>query len=230
MKKTICVLTLLSAASGPAMADSLNLAVTGQILTPACNITLPDGPVVDYGNIAHEQLDTENYTLLDDKTFNLELKCNAPIKVSLSAENGKPGTMALNEGDTEVLHGVGVAPVELLSRRISGVGLGLSGGKKIGGYTMLMPKGVVYADGKVPDVIGRLSTETDWTYNGSGVFYTTRGKQYLSFADAGSVTPIAIQNMTATIYLQAYINKQSELNVLDEITLDGQTTLELNYL
>ena len=226
MKKTLCALTMLSATSVPVMAAGLDLTVGGTIDPVACALSLPGGTTVNYGVIDPSLLSVTSYTTLQEIQINIALNCSAPTKMALKAVNRRPGTMA---GVSEDGNGISRAPVSLFSASdTDGVGLGVDGSKKIGGYGLRLAPGTLTVDGKTVDLI-RYGTPA-WVPTASGSLYVQNEVRFVSWANPGTVIPIAFQSMAGKIGVQAYINKKSELDLNNVIKLDGLTALELVYL
>lgn len=229
MKKTFCAAALLSMMSLPVMADSADITVTGTIKSKACELKGPTASELDYGVITPEDLDDTGYTLLQPRNFDLTVTCQAPVKIALSVVSAQRGSMA---GATENAFGVGKVPREMFGNpatSVSGVGLGLSGGKKVGGFGMLLLQSTV-ADGERVDVIEQLEGGTTWRKSYQGSVFDHRGKRLISVAETNTLTPVAITKLTGRAVIEAYINKKDELNTAEEIKLSGISTVELSYL
>lgn len=112
---------------------AFDLSVIGTIAPSACTPTLGGG-TVDYGTIASSSLSATAYTVLPEKVMSIAISCNAPAKVALMGNSGRPGSLA---GALEYGDGQGRAPVDFASGRQAVVGLGLHGTEQIGGYSML---------------------------------------------------------------------------------------------
>lgn len=232
MKKTFCALAILSATSVPVLAAPVDVPVTGTIEPVACTLSMPLGLTIDFEVISPTTLDANNYTVLPEREIDITLNCDAPTKMGLMAVDKRPGSMA---GVTPGPSGAALvpAPVELFGRPTTeGVGLGLDGTDKIGGYAIRLVAGKVTVDGNTVRLISNTPSGTDasWGDNSTGSLYLSTDKRYLSWAAPSTLVPIAFESMTGKIGVQAYINKKSELDVSKPIKLDGMTTLELVYL
>ena len=227
MKKTICALTILSAVSLPAMA-AVDVIVTGTITPAACTLNLPGLKTIDYGKISPTLLDATNYTKLGEQQIDIALKCDALAKMGLKVVNKRPNTMA---GVTEGVSGAGRAPVSLFGvTSTDGAGLGEADSKKIGGYGVRLVPGSIQVDANSVDVISKGAGETAWVKNDTGSMYLATKERHVSWATTKTVVPVAFEEMTAKLGVEAYINKKSELDLSKDITLDGLTTIELVYL
>lgn len=231
MIKTACAVAVL-ATSANVMAESIDVRVIGTISPTACTPTLSGGGTIDYGTIKPESLSKDDYTTLAEKTIDFAIQCDAPAKIAVKAINNRPDTVAGTSNDG--VGGSSTTPTTVFgSKTISVAGLGMAGDKRIGGYGVRIAGGTVQADGKAVDGIYHDSTGK-WAGVGTGansgalyVYYSTR---YQSWAEAGKVEPLAFTQLSGKLAVQAFINKQSELDLTKPITLDGSTTIELVYL
>lgn len=228
MKKALCVLAVLSSTSLPVLAAGVDVVVTGTIEPTACTLSLPGSATVDYDVIDPSTLNGTDYSVLLAKKIDIALSCDAPAKMGLTAVNGRPSTLA---GAAEGASTAGVMPATIFgSKTLAGVGLGLDGVDKIGGYGIRMNASDMSVDGKPVDIIAKAASASTWTKLVSADMYLTTEKRHISWASTGTLTPAAFENMTAKLEVQAYINKKSELDLSKSIKLDGMTTIELVYL
>jgi type 1 fimbria pilin len=226
--KSIIALALMAATSAPALAESIDVKVIGTIAPVACTPTLSGGGVIDYGNIPTNSLSQTAYTTLAVKQIDFAITCDAPAKVALKALNGRPGTIA---GATEGAGGFANSPVNLFipGRTFFASGLGMAGQKKIGGFSIRLPNEQVSVDGKKVDTLSTKSSG-EWFVNNDGDIAKDTYVKMNTWAKPGTVTPLAFTTMAGKLDVQAYINKASELDLTQPITLDGLTTIELVYL
>lgn len=136
MKKTVLAMVVMAAAGHAMAADSVDVKVIGTITPAACTPVLSGGGTVDYGTIKANTLSPTAYTVLDEKTLDLSITCDSPVKVAMKAINGRPDTAA---GVTEGTGGFAVSPVALGAKGNAHVaGLGLDGTAKVGGYNVAL--------------------------------------------------------------------------------------------
>lgn len=222
---------MLTVTTFAAHANSVDMKVVGTVLPSACTPVLSGGGNIDYGNIQPSSLSKTDYTVLPEKRVNITVNCNAPTRVAISATNMRPGSLA---GVSETgYNSAGQSPVTLVGQRWAATGLGLHDSGKIGGYAAVINPASLTADGAPASAAISLGTSTpgtDWIVaKNTSLFHTVAQRAFFSWAD-GSGIPIAATTFNATIDLQAYINKLSELNTATPITLDGQSTIELYYI
>lgn len=231
MQKNVCALAVLATLSLPVMAESIDVRVIGTITPSACTPVLSGGGTVDYGAINPETLSADDYTVLAEKQLDFAITCDAPTKVALKAINGRPDSLA---GATENGNsGAGQAPagVDLFeSSGVGVVGLGLDGAAKVGGYAVRATVGTITADDENIDSIESTGNATSWTAATLGNLYSFNAVRNVSWAASGTTTPIAFENLSGKLGVQAYINKTSELDLTKPVSLDGLTTIELVYL
>ncbi|MCT4704950.1 DUF1120 domain-containing protein [Enterobacteriaceae bacterium H11S18] len=229
MQKTVCALAVLAATTTSVMAaESVDVKVTGTVSPSACTPTLSGGGLVDYGTIKASTISADAYTVLDWKSLNFNIHCDAPAKVAVKAVNNRPNTAA---GVTESPSGAGPSPVQLQPEMPTSavVGLGMADTAKIGGYTLQLTDAKV--DGNDVANIWQRAGDPTWIDNAGN--YSLYGKVYStisSWGAAGTLEPVAFQDMSAKIDVRAYINKGSQLDLTKEIALDGMSTIEIVYL
>lgn len=209
------------------LASGADIRVIGTISPTACIPTLSDGGTLDYGTIRANMLSDADYTLLPEKSLAISISCDAPSKIALMGRSGRPGTAA---GTIEFTYGQGPGPVAIEGdSQPPVVGLGLDGTARIGGYTLRIMNPVV--DG-IPRVgMGKTLGATSWV---NGPAYDSLFNRYYSnlhsFGVSPATGPIAFELLVAQMWVRAYINKGSELDLSKPIYLDGLTIIDMIYL
>ncbi len=209
MKKKLAGLGLLAGAlivAGHAQAQTAEIKVTGKIVPDACQLTIANSGVYDFGNIASDKLSQDATTKLDAKTQSVAISCNAGAKVALNVQDNRSGTAVGGKGDDYEF--------------------GLGNGKA--GYYMLALNRAV-GDGKAADVLAAPAGTDTWALDSAGS--VTSGGARKSFAESGSVAPGAYKTITADLTVTPTINKLSALDLSSGgVELDGSATVELHYL
>ena len=220
----------------------------------ACQPSLANGAVVDYGEIDHRRLHKGQPTVLEAKTIGFSIACDGKTKIAIKAFSNRPSTATDIEG-TEGVNGSAKASSTLINAGIGqnlplGIsntpipivaGLGkASNGKNIGGYTMALPFSTVSINGTraaskfYANAVGGPTSSTAWTRNTSiaqnGDTIIPTNETYYSYATTTTATsPEAFNHLTGTIIIQAYITAVENLNLSQPIQLDGSATIELFY-
>ena len=230
MQKSVLALAVLATTSLPALAESVDVRVTGTITPTACTPTLSGGGTIDYGAINPASLSATDYTVLPEKQIDLSITCDAPAKIAVKALNKRPGTLA---GVPEGSMGTGTPPAGVIlfgSASYSSAGLGLDGTDKIGGYALRLTAGTAQADGTAVDNLFRDNSTLPWKPSTSGSAFDPFNPREVSWAATGQLDPVAFTTLNTKVAVQAYLNKASELDLSKPVVLDGLTTLELVYL
>lgn len=234
-KKIAVALAVLACSSGAALAaQNVDVQVKGKITPAACNVFVAGGGIIDYGDIKSSQLAANGFTPLDHKELPIHVECDAPIHVALKPIDQRSASAA--NVDTSEIH----------SRYAQGfAGLGNHNQKSIGVYSMGLSDPYVETDDDVPNadvpppefsgpaiLTSATSHGGEWTSKHEGVTSFYRSGNVPAFiAIAGEEEqPTAFRSLEATINVQAYINKASELDLTSAISLDGMSTIELFYL
>lgn len=213
-----------------AAGDSIDVKVRGQFVPAACATTVSGGGTVDYGTIRAETIAKDDFTMLQVKTLDLSVTCEAPMKIALHSTDMRAGTAVAMTGKSWNVKAMGGA-------YSSGtpLGLGKAGDKNIGAWAMWMEPDSIKADGNAVDpiMLSGLPTATNnsWTKAGSGsTWLANAGDSYKSWAATGTTTPVALKTLTGTLSVQAGINKGSELDLTKVVNLDGLATIQVFYL
>lgn len=236
LQRTACALAMLSTTASMALAaNSINIEVAGVIKPAACTPTLGDGGVVDYGNIGMNTLSVDHYTVLDEKELNVSVTCDALAKIALKLVNNQPADNAAGAGAAQT-SGFALKPAEVTfkSKNSYVAGLGLAGPTKIGGYNAYLDlTSFTSSDGANDlkrDIIFRdASKPTVWNKSTNGNLMNSY-VEHLTVAKTGTLVPEAFKTMTGKMKVQAYISRTSDLDLSQEIKLDGKSTIELVYL
>ena len=233
VKKTVLA-AMLAATAGQAMAvgDSVDIKVRGQFVPAACNLTVSGGGTVDYGTIKAETIAKDDFTMLDVKTLDLSIACEAATKLALYSTDARSDSKVELAGKTWKVKAKGGA----FSETLSVLGLGKAGDKNIGSWAMWMEPDTLKVDTKAVDPISftgmpAAGNPNSWVKPSSGVTWLSQtGDSYKSWATTGTLTPVAFKNLTGTLSVQAGINKGSELDLTKAVHLDGMATLQVFYL
>lgn len=226
-----CALAVWALTSMPAMAEGIDLKVTGTIIPAACKASISGE--IDYGYVTAAQLDATAYTVLDKQEVQFAIACDGPVKVAIKAINGQPGTVAgAVEGGAQ---STAVSPVDLLGLgRTRVVGLGAEGESNIGGYAVGLVAEGLEADSEDMVVLHRNNIVSGWFAQNGAItnVYVEGGLEVnaISWRPAGGSGPQAISNLKGTLAVQAYLNNTTDLKVDKAIQLNGLTTIELVYL
>ncbi|ESN53175.1 DUF1120 domain-containing protein [Enterobacter sp. MGH 16] len=227
-KTLIAAALAVSASQAMAAGDSLDVKVIGQIVPSACTVAVSGGAVFDYGTIKAETLATDDYTMLGVKTADLSVTCEAPTKVALLTTDMRAESVAAISGKKWAANGGTVDA----SGVASGLGLGDANGAHIGAWAMWMEPTTVKADGNsvTPITTTTPAISGDWQTPTTGTFWLAQTGQYKSWAAPGTLTPVALTTLTGTLSVQAAINKGSELDLTQSITLDGLANIQIYYI
>ncbi|HIE9359434.1 TPA: DUF1120 domain-containing protein [Klebsiella quasipneumoniae subsp. similipneumoniae] len=223
--KTLLSLTIaLAANQAMAAGDSIDVKVIGKIVPSACSVAVGNGAVFDYGTIKAETLATDDYTILGVKTADFSLTCEAPTKVALlTTDMRADSTVALSGKQWNANGGI---PVN------SSLGLGDANGTHIGAWAMWMETSSIKADGNtvVPIETNSPTTNGNWQVPSSGTTWLAQKGIYTSWASPSTQIPVALTTLTGTLSVQAGINKGSELDLTQSITLDGLANIQVYYI
>jgi len=179
----------------------------------ACELTLSNGGLVDFGTLSKNDLNTDKSTRLPPKSLTLRVGCEAPAAFALIMHDNRSGSATVN---SDIYYGLGTD-----SRH-----------NKIGLYSLTIDPADASAD-----YVARLY-RTDSTT--SGMAWSTASSNpipigqnsYLGFTDsAGSnAGPALIRNLNTAVTVDAVIAPTNSLDLSTAIDLDGAGTIEIIYL
>ena len=210
-----CVLSVLVCAlSSAGVASAAELSVNGHIRPGgACSIALGNGGTFDLGTISRKDLKEAEENPLGPPSglsISLGIHCQAPTKVALRMLDNRAGTST--------------------SSVAWAFGLGASGGKNVGWYSVWVDR--INGDGK-PGLhqVRKSPGSQAWEAPTVGWGWATRVSWLYSWADGyGQTLPQAFQDVRGELQLFPYIAPAKDLDLSQEIAIDGSATMELVYL
>ncbi|NWA65934.1 DUF1120 domain-containing protein [Pseudomonas reactans] len=204
----------LVASIGAHATNVAELIVRGTIKPAACNLSLAGGGIVDYGTISAASLLPTQFNPLSAKTVSLTINCGqnaAPVRVALSdlqpANSKVPGIL-----------GIGFTEAQNYS-------LGRANGKNTGGYSVTL-KNLTGNIGSLTPIM-RSSQGAAWQVSDGKVAQSPA--QY-SWRSGASVVPVSVSTLTGTLEVKAVINRTNDLDLTRDVTLDGRTSLLVDYI
>lgn len=213
VRLSLASLALLGLVDSTHAASTAELTVTGLITPMACTPVFSAGGRVDFGKISQQDLNQAKPTMLALKTMTLTVSCNSAGRYALRMRDNRDGTAYVN---SEIYYGFGLDP---------------SGGK-IGVYSLKFDPKQTVADA-LPVIYGTESTTNGvaWrTSNSNPIDMGSRSLLGFTELNGSSAGPTAIQNLTSTFILEAVINAKQNLDLSQEVVMDGSATLEVVYL
>ncbi|EJM63648.1 Protein of unknown function (DUF1120) [Pseudomonas sp. GM49] len=202
MKKYLAALATTAVISTAPQAFALDdtLTVRGLITPVACTPTFSGGGVIDLGRISSGDLNEEENTLVGSHPLTLTVNCNAAATFSINPIDNNPGT-ALD----------------------GWFGLGLTDdGKKLGFFYPEILRAT--ADASAADPIESNDSGTTWAKADSA-----QPGYWLSVANTGDTDPIEAQVVTMDFKVETYIAATRELDLTNDVNIDGSATFEIVY-
>jgi hypothetical protein len=179
----------------------------------ACEPTLSNGGLVDFGTLTKNDLSADKSTRLPPKSLTLTVGCDAPTPFALVMHDNRLGSATVN---SEIYYGLGK------DRRDNKIGL----------YSLNVDPYDASAD-RYPRLYRTDSTTGGKAWSSSNSNPIPIGKtSYLAFTDsAGSnAGPVLIQTLSTRVTVQAVIAPTNNLDLSSAIDLDGAGTIEIIYL
>ncbi|NUT76537.1 DUF1120 domain-containing protein [Pseudomonas sp. C1C7] len=195
---------LLTGGASAFAASSVDLTVTGTITPSACEPTLSQGGLVDYGKISARDLNVDQPTALAQQTVQLTITCDAATLAAVESKDNRAGSAAQTDP--------------------ANFGLGLiNGNEKLGHMNLTLANPV--ADGA--SLRNIVSTDNGSTWQPGSSLATDN---IISVADSSNVTPIPFQTLTSDLRIDPVIAPANQLTLTNEANMDGSLTLTVRYL
>ncbi|HCL6102204.1 DUF1120 domain-containing protein [Enterobacter cloacae subsp. cloacae] len=227
IKKGMLVTALALSVNTAMAAQSIDIKVTGKILPSSCTPAFPSGGgVADFGTMKVSSLNSTSVTpLADMKEIPVTITCEEATRVAVKFTD-----MRDDSSPTELMvlnHLGGSAQFTF--------GLGMYNGKKIGGYSLalLRTEGANTNDaGDSLYPMLSLDGGNGWGYRGNEYLeISSDNREIYGFGTERSSGVLSAQSkINFKVAVEAGINPTNDLNVTDEVTLDGLTNVELVYL
>ncbi|BBA41610.1 MULTISPECIES: DUF1120 domain-containing protein [Burkholderia] len=186
-----------------------DLSVTGHIQSGACNLTLSNGGTIDLGTLSRKDLKENEETYRWRRDVTLALDCQTPAKVAIKAINNRETVM-----DPKV-------DVPMYQ-------LGPAGSKSRFWFGPLDR----FGDGK--PLLQLYSSDGGQTWGASDTVTSLSATMYPSsltaWAEEGETLPQAFQTIRSKLEFNIWLPALRDLDLSQEIALDGSATLELVYL
>ncbi|MFS9772877.1 DUF1120 domain-containing protein [Enterobacter chuandaensis] len=233
-KKGMLASVLAVAASSAMAASSIDIQVTGKIVPASCTPAfISGGGIADFGTMKAADLnDTTVTSLGDTKIIPISITCESPTRIGVTFNDAHADSAPT--ADLPVFYG----NQDFALDPASTAGLGMYNGKKIGAYSMGIQKDAGTATNDTGDNLYPIfqtdaSLVSGWG-NKSGVHYlqinTDKSETYSFTNVLGGDAPVAQKQINFNVGIMAQINPTNDLNITDEVTLDGLTNVELVYL
>ncbi|WP_211445220.1 DUF1120 domain-containing protein [Collimonas humicola] len=228
LSKQAFVASVMSVAAGSSWSQTTDqLQVVGTIMSPACDVVLSNGGIVDFGDIARSTLSPTATTGIGSKQLDIDVQCNGKTNIAikttdtLTAADKPAGQMSFR------FEQITPGTVNLATDNIFGLGTS-SNGMPIGGYAMRL--GNVKVDTATVTVLG---------YNaaGPGTAFTTGGATFnLSQTNKyfTALTPAAAffsgENFKFPLDIAVSLDMSSKIPGQDDVRFNGKSTIEVVYL
>ncbi|MCU1760551.1 DUF1120 domain-containing protein [Pseudomonas sp. 14P_8.1_Bac3] len=203
MNKHLTLLTaalLLTSASSAFAASSTDLTVTGTITPAACTPTLSSN-AIDLGKISSKDLKQTAPTLIDQRTLNLSVKCDAATRFALAGIDGRPGSAT-----ESIKFGLGF----------------INTNQKLGGLGVNIKNPI--ADGAQ---VQSIASYDGSTWFGDDLWDPRTLMSVGSLADDSQ--PILVKDLALDLDVYTVITQADRLDLTNEVPIDGQVTIEVRY-
>jgi hypothetical protein len=196
------------------MPGAVDLKVAGRVVPGSCAVALSDKGEVNFGTIKASALNKQYSTPLQARQLTLSIDCAQLTNVALTLADGRAGSMIPG------LLGPGTNDQQAF-------GLGMSGQTRIGNYYLLMPRDGLLVDGGRAELLYSDDGNRSWKRTGPA----GELRRDYSYAWTGRTTrlPNQFRTLKSTLSVTPYITRADDLPLHQQIDLDGQASLELQY-
>lgn len=231
LKKSLLASLLSLTATSVMAASSVDIKVTGKIVPSACEPSFPGGGgIADFGTTKVASLSSTTPTTLPGvKEVPVAITCEEATRVGVTftdVHSASAPTQAYN---------INFADTDLSSGAKYLFGLGTYNNQKIGAYAL----GISLDAGKITNDNGD-NLKVYFTGDGGVAWGTKAGTRYMqiindkseiyAFGSVAKGEPEPQTKVNFIVGVSAIINPTNDLQITDEATLDGLTTVELVYL
>lgn len=228
IKKGVLATALAMSVNTAMAAQSIDIKVTGKILPSSCTPAFPSGGgVADFGTMKVASLNSTSMTpLADIKEIPVTITCEEATRVAVKFTDARDDSSPTES--VKIDSNFAGSPFFMF-------GLGLYNDKKIGAYALALyrTQGVNTND-TGESLYPMASVDAGKTWGVKGIDYlqiTSNNSEIYGFStdrSGGELSPQSKINFKVAV--SATINPTNDLNVTDEVTLDGLTNVELVYL
>ncbi len=197
---------IVTASTSVSAASSTDLTVKGLITPNACDLTISKGGIFDLGKISVNDLNEDLPTSVGRADFQLDVTCDEKSLIALNVVDNQSGTSTTS--------------------RALGLGL-INGNQKIGYASMqFIP---LHADTAAVAAIISSNSGATWRPIPSNAYLAP--DEYVSAASLGGPNlPIEVKELSAELRVHAHIDAKKNLDLTNEVTIDGSATIEMVYL
>lgn len=231
LKKSLLASLLSLTATSVMAASSVDIKVTGKIVPAACTPSFPTGGgIADFGTIKVASLNSTTPTALPDiKEVPVAITCEEDTRIGVTftdTHSASTPTQGYN---------INFATTDFVTTVNYLFGLGMYNTQKIGAYALGIKNeaGSVTNDkGENLSVYVTRDSGASWGTKASNHYMqiVSNKSEIYTFGTANKTEPAPQTKVNFIVGVSAIINPTNDLQITDEATLDGLTTVELVYL
>ncbi|MCU6252347.1 DUF1120 domain-containing protein [Enterobacter cloacae] len=228
IKKGMLVTALAMSVNTAMAAQSIDIKVTGKILPSSCTPAFPSGGgVADFGTMKVASLNSTSMTPLTEmKEIPVAITCEEATRVAVKFTDSRDDSSPTE--NVVMGNGFTGSPSTVF-------GLGMYNDKKIGAYALALfrTQGAnTNSNGDPLYPLASIDGGKGWVVRGADYMqiYSDNSEIYAFASDKTSGAPSAESKINFKVAVSATINPTNDLNITDEVTLDGLTNVELVYL
>lgn len=230
-KRTTLTVALLGLAGAANAATTADLSVTGTIKSPACDVALDGGGIVDFGNISRTLLQPSASAAIGAKDITATVTCTDNTVLLLKVVDNKSADKPAGSMNVKFA-GSTVPGVDTAYASANLLGLGQSHtGSPIGAYVLAFGKPSV--DGTPVDylITNGNGTINYANYSATVLYFHETNGSYVGTNNGGTL----VANIPGKVHafpmaVAVSLDKSGNIPGDQDISLDGNATLEVVYL
>ncbi|MEB0044367.1 MULTISPECIES: DUF1120 domain-containing protein [unclassified Pseudomonas] len=194
--------------------NARELTLQARFAPAACVPSLSNGGVVDFGRLWAKNLNADQDSALPSRTLILSIGCDAPTHFALRMQDNRKGSAT--GGIDETAYGLGQDNSQ----------------NNIGRYFLYFDPFDFSAD-TLPRLYRTDSTTNGVAWSSASASPIPIGNNsFLGFTDTqgSQAGPTALQNLSGEVSIRALLAPMNNLDLSNEVLLDGSGTLEIVYL
>ena len=214
-KKLVLGSLIATASAMSFAAPTAELRVIGTIIPGACTPTFGGTGTVDFGNIASTSLNTAAQTVLASKSTTLTVACDAPTKFSIESTDNRSTSVVADAKPSATLD----------ESHHYGLGNGPAGAA---GNFILKTSNEVGDGAAITRLVSSNSSAT-WDLDTGEKAVKPSAVHRIAFAPSGVLVPAPFSSVTMNVEVIPAFVKSEDLDLSQEILLDGSTTFTVHY-
>jgi type 1 fimbria pilin len=198
----LSAIALIGVAPYALAASSTDLTVTGLITPASCTPSLSGGGTIEYGKISAKDLNQTSSTPLSEEILQLKVDCEATTPMAFRLIDNNPNS------ETAWNMGLGKTPAN----------------ENIGHVN------IYFSDPVVDGTPVQMSESEDNGQSWNRITFIVRHSLFAPSNLADPTVTIPSKNYSTNLKITGFINRADSLTLTDEVAINGNATIQVEYL